>query len=183
MVGDGYWSYGGGGAHKPTHFETFDPLLYGGTIVLLVVVLVIGKEINGSRRWLDLGFASMQPSEGAKIAIILALAAWFHRVSRPDGYTLRDLVPVGAILGLPMFLVLQEPDLGHTLMLFFIGGSMLLYEKFDQRALITLVVAGVIGVPIVWNFVLRDYQKNRVLTLLDRQGAIHGTGWHARRLE
>ena len=161
--------------------KRFTPLLYGGTISLLIAVLVIGKEINGSRRWLDLGFASMQPSELAKIAIILALATWFHRVARPEGYTLRDLIPVGAILGLPMLLVLQEPDLGQTLMLFFIGGSMLMYEKFDQRALITLVVIGLVGVPVVWNFVLRDYQKNRVLTLLDKQGATYGTGWHARQ--
>lgn len=159
--------------------QRFAPVFYGVVVVLLVAVLFLGKEINGSRRWIDLGFFGFQPSELAKLAVILNLAGWFQREPRPGGYSLGDLWPVGLLLGVPMFLILQEPDLGHTLMIFFIGGSMLAYERFERRAALTVIIAGLIFAPIAWHFVLRDYQKDRILTLLDSEADIHGTGWHA----
>ncbi|MCB9551160.1 MAG: FtsW/RodA/SpoVE family cell cycle protein [Myxococcales bacterium] len=161
--------------------QRFAPVFYGGVVFALMLVLVIGKEVNGSKRWIDLGFVGFQPSELAKLAVILTLASWFQRVPRPGGYTLRDLIPVGLLLGVPMFLILQEPDLGHTLMLLFIGGSMLSYERFERRALITVVVFAVIAAPLAWKFVLHDYQKDRILTLVDGQSDALGTGWHARQ--
>ena len=113
------------------------PLFYGVSVVIaLALVLVIGKEVNGSKRWLNLGFASFQPSELAKIAVILGLSTWFNRVTRPDGYDLKDLIPVMSLLAVPMFLILQEPDLGHTLMLVFIGGTMVIFQKLERRTLI-----------------------------------------------
>ncbi|MSP70763.1 MAG: rod shape-determining protein RodA [Myxococcales bacterium] len=161
------------------HLDRLSPFLYGGAVVLLALVLGIGKEINGSRRWFDFGPVSVQPSELSKLAVIAMLASWFNRVPRPAGYTLRDLMPVAGILAMPMFLILQEPDLGHTLMLMFIGFSMLAYEKFDRRSSVTLLTAAVIATPLMWRFVLRDYQKDRILTLLDGEVDRLGAGWHA----
>jgi rod shape determining protein RodA len=88
---------------------------------------------------------------------------------------------VGLLLGLPMFLVLQEPDLGHTLMLLFIGGTMLAFEKFERRALVTAVLVFLVAAPFLWKFVLRDYQKDRILTLVDSDADALGAGWHARQ--
>lgn len=156
-------------------------VFYGAVVVLLALVLVFGTEVNGSRRWLDLGFTRFQPSELAKLAVILALASWFQKSGRPDGYSLRELVPIGAILGVPMILVLQEPDLGHTLMLLFIGGTMVGFERFERRALIIIGVTALLSAPIAWTAVLHDYQKDRVLTLFDQSGDALGTGWHARQ--
>lgn len=161
--------------------QRFAPVLYVAVVIALMLVLVIGKEVNGSKRWIDLGFIGFQPSELAKIAVILTLASWFQRVPRPGGYTLRDLIPVAFVLGVPMFLILQEPDLGHTLMLLFIGASMLLYERFERRAMLTVLVVSVILAPLAWKFVLHDYQKDRILTLVDGQSDALGTGWHARQ--
>lgn len=180
-----YWLLLGGGVMVVTaavdyrHLDRFSPFLYGFAVLMLALVLGIGKEVNGSRRWFDLGPASVQPSELSKLAVIAALASWFNRVPRPAGYTLRDLLPVAGILGVPMFLILQEPDLGHTLMLLFIGFSMLAYERFDRRALLTLITAALVAVPVMWRFVLRDYQKDRILTLLDGDVDRLGSGWHA----
>ena len=66
-----------------------------------------------------------------------------------------------------MFLILQEPDLGHTLMIGFIGFTMAGFERFERRTLIVMVILGLIGLPSIWSFVLRDYQKDRILTLID----------------
>lgn len=154
---------------------------YGAVVILLALVLVFGTEVNGSRRWLDLGVFRFQPSELAKLAVILALASWFQKTGRPDGYSFRELLPIGAILGVPMILVLQEPDLGHTLMLLFIGGTMVAFERFERRALIIISVTAVLSAPFLWTLVLHDYQKDRVLTLFDERGDALGTGWHARQ--
>lgn len=161
--------------------QRFVPLIYAGCVIALIAVLVVGKEVNGSRRWLSLGVVAFQPSEFAKLGVIVALADWLRRMPRPSGYTLRDLGPVALLMGVPMFLVLQEPDLGQTLMMGFIGGSMMLYERFERRTLVILLLVGVVAVPVAWTFVLRDYQKDRILTLLDGQSDIHGAGWHARQ--
>lgn len=163
------------------HLERHAPLFYGAVVVLLALVLVVGREINGSRRWFGVFGFGVQPSELAKLAVILTLASWFNRQPRPAGYTARDLLPIGALLGVPMFLILQEPDLGHTLMVLFIGASMLSFERFQRRTLLTLALAGLVAVPVAWGFVLRDYQKDRILTLLDAQTDRLGTGWHARQ--
>jgi len=80
-----------------------------------------------------------------------------------------------------MFLVLQEPDLGHTMMLLFIGGTMVIFEKLKRRAFITIVISTLLVAPALWTFVLHDYQKNRVLTLLDSDADTLRTGWHARQ--
>jgi rod shape determining protein RodA len=161
--------------------QRFAPFVYGACVVALAVVLVAGREVNGSKRWLELGIIGVQPSEFAKLGVIVALADWLRRRPRPSGYTLRDLGPVALLVGVPMFLVLQEPDLGQTLMIGFIGGTMMLYERFDRRSLVTLLLIGLVAVPAAWSFVLRDYQKDRILTLLDGQSDIHGAGWHARQ--
>ncbi len=163
------------------NLQRFVPIFYCLVIVLLILVLVLGREINGSKRWLNLGFVGFQPSELAKIAVILSLASWFQRNARPGGYTLRDLFPVALLIGLPMFLILQEPDLGHTLMILFIGGSMLAYERFERRALVTVVALSLVVAPLGWVFVLRDYQKDRILTLVDGKADSLGAGWHARQ--
>ena len=147
--------------------------------VALILVLIFGKEVNGARRWLSIAGVGFQPSELAKLAIILALGSWFQRVPRPSGYTLGDLFPMGLMVGFPMFLVLQEPDLGHTLMLGFIGLTMAFFERFERRTLITIVLTGLVSVPIVWSYVLRDYQKDRILTLIDGRVDRLGAGWHA----
>lgn len=159
--------------------QRYTPIFYGAVVILLALVLVVGKEVNGSRRWFVFGGTSFQPSELAKLAVILMLATFFNQVRRPGGYSLQDLVPAGALLGIPMFLILQEPDLGHTLMLMFIGLSMLAFERFNRRALISLVVTAVLSLPLVWMFVLRGYQKDRILTLLDGSSDTLGSGWHS----
>ena len=159
------------------------PAFYLSTLGALAVVLVIGKRVNGSQRWLDFGTFTVQPSEPAKVSLILALAWWVEANPRPRGYTFTDLIPIALLLGLPMFLVFQEPDLGHTLMLLFIGLSMMSYERLRRKTTVGGLILGLIGAPLAWLFVLKRYQKERILTLIDGQVDRLGAGWHARQAE
>ena len=154
------------------------PIIYLTMNALLILVLIIGKVVNGSRRWIDLGFFNFQPSELAKLGIIISLAAWFQRYNKPT-YVLSDIFMIGALIGLPMFLVFIEPDLGHTLMLMLITLSMCMIERFDRKSLIGLLITGVFLIPVAWQYLLKRYQKERILTLIDGKVDKLGAGWHS----
>ncbi len=154
------------------------PIVYIIMNSLLVLVLLIGKVVNGSRRWIDLGFFNFQPSELAKLGLIISLAAWFQRYTKPN-YILSDILVIASLIGLPMFLVFIEPDLGHTLMLMLITLSMCMIERFDRKSLIGLIIAAVMFLPIAWQFLLKRYQKERILTLIDGKVDKLGAGWHS----
>jgi len=159
------------------------PAFYVANLGALALVLLIGKRVNGSQRWLDFGGFTVQPSELAKVGLVLALASWIEATPRPRGYTFTDLVPIAVLLGLPMFLVFQEPDLGHTLMLFFIGASMMSAERLRRKTAVGGMILGLVGMPLAWLFVLKRYQKERILTLIDGQVDHLGAGWHSRQSE
>lgn len=158
------------------------PVLYIAMNLSLVLVLLIGKVVNGSRRWIDFGAFNFQPSEVAKIGLIISLAAWFQSNHKPE-YRLSDMCKLGVLIGIPMFLVFQEPDLGHTLMLLLISLSMFMLERFERKSVLKLAIAGISFAPIAWLFVLKDYQKKRILTLIDGDVDKLGAGWHAHQAE
>lgn len=151
--------------------------LYGVGLVLLAAVLVFGKVISGSQRWLDLGFFSLQPSEPVKIFYVMALARYFRNDVRVGGYRLRDLIRPALLASPAMFLIFISPDLGTTgfygLLFLLISISM----HLRWRSLAILAVVGVIALPVAYEFVLTDYQRDRVLTLLDPLHDPRGKGY------
>jgi cell division protein FtsW len=112
------------------------------SIGLLVFVLIFGREINGSRRWLHLGPLSFQPSELAKLGTILMLAAWFRRIPLRIGKLREGIILPGLVLGLVLLLVLKEPDVGTTALIAAVGGIMFFCAGADKRWLTGLAVAG-----------------------------------------
>jgi rod shape determining protein RodA len=151
--------------------------IYGATLALLVMVEVKGEIGMGAQRWIDLGVINLQPSELMKIALVLALARYFHgvggeRVSRP----LTLLPPVAMILT-PVGLVLKQPDLGTAMMLL-AGGTCLLFAAGVRLWMFGLALAaGSASLPIAWQM-LREYQRQRVLTFLDPERDPLGAGYH-----
>ncbi len=152
---------------------------YWGAIILLILVLipVIGSEKFGARRWIDFGFFSLQPSEFAKLAFILALANF---LSRPHD-ELRLTGNFGKALGmmaLPFLLVLIEPDLGSALVLIPVGLAMMYAGGIPPRYLrrlvggasiiILLIVVDVVLAPPQWRFPIQEYQRRRLLVYFDR---------------
>jgi len=153
----------------------FAPHLYVLSLGLLVLVHLIGREVNGAKSWLYLGpLPGFQPSELAKIALILALASALHE--RPIRGLL-DYLRIGVLLGPPVALVLFEPDLGSALVIAMTGAGMVLVRGVPWRQLVVIVVAVVVATPTVVLPNLADHQRARLLSFLDPEADPQGSGY------
>jgi rod shape determining protein RodA len=154
----------------------FAYLLYGLAILSLLLVPFFGRVGLGAQRWLKFGFIAFQPSEVAKIALVLCLARYFEdrkeRVS--TGRTMRGAALLTMV---PALLVVRQPDLGTALVLLALGISMMLLVGLRLRVVIPVGVALVALAPIVWTF-LKAYQKRRVLVFLNPSMDPLGAGYH-----
>jgi rod shape determining protein RodA len=155
-------------------------VIYVFNLGALLGVTFFGKVAYGAQRWIDLGFFRYQPSETMKLAVIVLFAHTLaEKNSMGPGMSFRDLIWPLILLGLPFALVVEQPDLGTAMMLIAIGGSMLLFVKVRKSIIVTAIGALVIAAPVAWNFGLRDYQKNRVLTFLSPTTDPRGTGYNS----
>jgi rod shape determining protein RodA len=151
--------------------------IYGFAFVLLVIVDIAGEIGMGAQRWIDLKVIQLQPSEVMKVALVLALARYFHRMSADNiGNPLALIVPIVMVVA-PVGLVLMQPDLGTAVMLVLVGAAMFWVAGVRLWKFVVVTLAGVGAVPVAWNF-LHDYQKNRILTFLDPESDPLGTGYH-----
>jgi rod shape determining protein RodA len=146
-------------------------------LVLLVVVEFKGHIGMGAQRWINLGFMRLQPSELMKIALILALARYFHSSSLDDVRSIRHLFIPLLLIALPAIFVLRQPDLGTTLMLVVAGAVVFFLSGVQLWKFGVVIGLGAASIPVAWQF-LHQYQKNRVLTFLDPERDPLGTGYH-----
>jgi len=163
-------------AQVPDHFlRMLAPVAYAVGLVLLAVVAVAGDIGKGAQRWLDLGVIRFQPSEILKLAVPMMCAWYLHQ--RPLPPSLRDVAVVLAIIVVPVGLIAEQPDLGTALLVAAAGIIVLVLAGLPW----TYVLGGaaVLGaaVPVIWHF-MHDYQRQRVLTLLDPQSDALGAGYH-----
>ena len=149
--------------------------IYIAGLGLLVSVALFGDIRNGARRWLNLGFVTVQPSEIMKIGVPLLLAAYFHR--KEEGLSIKDYAIAGLMLMLPTGLVMRQPDLGTSVLIFSSGFFVIFLAGLSWKLLISAGVAGLAALPLAWPL-LHDYQRNRVLTLLDPNTDPLGAGYH-----
>jgi rod shape determining protein RodA len=153
--------------------------IYGVSVLALGLVLVpgIGVEIAGSRRWFDLGFTTVQPSEFAKIATVLALATFV--ASR--GPAMREFgnVLISALIVLvPMGLVFEQPDLGSSLVYGVIWISIMTVAHMQKRYWAALVVSAPLVILVAWEFLLEEYQKRRWTVFLNPEADARGDGFN-----
>ena len=152
-------------------------VIYGLSILLLVLVLFFGKYVGGARRWLMIGPFSFQPSELAKLAVIIVLARYYSKTANIKGLLLGGLLTPFLLSIVPFVLIMLQPDLGTAMMIFLITASMSVFIKIERKAFIYLVSTGVIIIPMVW-FLLKDYQKQRIMTFLNPEHDPLGAGYH-----
>ncbi|MFQ5519351.1 MAG: rod shape-determining protein RodA [Mariprofundus sp.] len=148
--------------------------MYGVALILVLLVPLIGDVHMGARRWLDLGVVNLQPSELMKWALMFVLASWFSR-REARGWS-EILVPL-FLAAVPAGLIVMQPDLGTTLVLLFAATVMIVAAGLPWRLFALAIAAGIAALPVLWHF-MHDYQKQRVLTLLDPQSDPLGAGYH-----
>lgn len=151
--------------------------VYFAALVLLVIVDIAGVIGMGAQRWIDLGIINLQPSEVMKIALVLALARYFHGMASEDlGRPWQLVVPALMVL-VPVALVLKQPDLGTATMLLIGGAAMFFAAGVRLWMFLAVGLAGLASLPVAWQM-LHDYQRRRVLTFLDAETDPLGSGYH-----
>ena len=161
-------------------FERLAPLLYGVGLVALVAVLLFGVARGGNRAWIAIGPLTIQPSEFVRLAVILMVAAWLAD-RRGDRLKTREVVVAVLLVGIPVGLIILEPDLGVALTYLPILGGALWLGGLSRTAWIILIVLAVISSSAAWRYVLKPYQKDRVLTLLQPERDPFGAGYQVRQ--
>jgi rod shape determining protein RodA len=151
--------------------------LYAVVLVALIGVEIVGGISGGSQRWLDLGFIRLQPSEFMKLAIVIALARFYHYLPRGYAARLPGIWPPLALIGMPFLLVILQPDLGTSLMIVAGGATMMFLGGLPLRWFLIPGAAGIAALPLIYNL-LHDYQKRRVLIFLDPSADPLGAGYH-----
>jgi rod shape determining protein RodA len=143
-------------------------------LILLILVLASGEVGQGAQRWLDLGIR-FQPSEIMKLAVPM-MAAWFlHDRRLPPRFL--DLVVIGALIVVPTLLIAIQPDLGTSLLVAMAGILVIVLAGLSMRLMALLGVASIPGAMVLWNY-MQDYQKQRVLTLLNPDSDPLGAGYN-----
>ena len=155
---------------------SFAPLLYAGSIGLLVAVLIVGAEVKGGQRWLSIGPLGGQPSEPAKLALILMLT-WYFTAIGPKIRKLRYVLLTFVIAAVPGLLILREPNLGTAATLGPVVFAMLYVAGCKRWHLIAILLAGLAAAPVAWTQ-LKDYQQTRVMTFINPASDPQGSGYH-----
>ena len=153
-------------------------LIYATALLLLIAVEVMGVAGMGARRWINLGLFHLQPSEVMKIALVLALARFYHGLHPEEIGRIRWLVvPAGLIL-VPVALVMRQPDLGTAILLVLTATAIMLLAGVRLWKFAAAFGASVLAIPLAWRFMLHSYQKDRVLTYLNPERDPLGAGYH-----
>ena len=161
----------------PAIYLRWAPFLYVVGLVLLILVLFVGVKVKGSQRWIDIpGLFRFQPSELMKIAVPMAVAWYLQQRVLPPSFkhTAFSLL----IIGVPAVLIGVEPDLGTSILVAGAGVAVLLLAGLSWRWIFGAFALIAAAAPLLWQFVLKDYQRQRILTLFDPQSDPLGAGWN-----
>lgn len=161
---------------SPYQFKRYSALLFGIGVALLIAVLVLGHIGKGAQRWLNLGFFRFQPSEMIKITTPMMIAWYLADYALPVKPF--QLLVAGVLILIPTLLIAKQPDLGTAILVASSGMAVLFFAGISWRLI--GVLAGLIGAitPIIWKFFMHDYQRARIITLLDPEADPLGRGYH-----
>ncbi len=151
--------------------------LYGAVLVMLIVVEAVGFVGKGAQRWIDLGFIRLQPSEFMKLGIVLVLARFYELLPAGDIRKWRAIWPAAALIGVPVGLIILQPDLGTALMISFIGVTVMFIAGVPMRVFLIPGSALAVAIPVVYQL-LHGYQRKRIDIFLDPESDPLGAGYH-----
>jgi rod shape determining protein RodA len=160
---------------SPDHLRRWSPWLFGAGVAMLVAVLLTGEVGKGAQRWLDLGVVRFQPSELLKLAVPM-MVAWYLAEKQLPPRLMRVLI-AGLVILVPVLLIARQPDLGTALLVASAGVFVLFLAGMSWRLILGLLTGLAALAPAVW-LVMRDYQRQRVLTFLNPENDPLGAGYH-----
>jgi rod shape determining protein RodA len=160
----------------PRLIRAATPWAYVLGLVLLLIVMIIGDIAMGAQRWLDLGFIRFQPSEIMKLAVPLACAWFLKDRPLPPGFV--SVAIVAAAILVPTLIIAEQPDLGTSLLVVAAGAMVILLAGLSVKLIASVIALLVPTCYFAWQFLLHDYQRQRVLTFLDPQTDPLGSGYH-----
>ncbi|WP_335951939.1 rod shape-determining protein RodA [Acinetobacter beijerinckii] len=161
----------------PKVYQAFSPYFYIFGVLSLVAVVIFGEVRMGAQRWIDIpGFGSVQPSEFMKIGMPMMVAWFLSRKALPPSFT--QVILSLMLIVVPFLLIAEQPDLGTSLLVLASGIFVLFLSGLSWKLISAAAGVVAIIVPIAWQFLLHDYQRQRVLTLLDPEADALGTGWN-----
>ena len=160
----------------PDFYKTFSGIFLILSILLIFATMLFGKEINGAKRWLDLGFFTLQTSEIVKISLPIFLASYLYNKPLPISlkHTFITLILIGSIF----FLVYRQPDLGTGLVVFMAGVYILFLAGLSWRFIFTSFGLVLLSLPFLWNNFLQPFQRQRILTFMDPSNDPYGSSWN-----
>ena len=164
---------------QPKNFFRLAYPAYLGSIAFLIIVLIIGHSALGGQRWIGFGPLRFQPSEVAKISIVLVLARWFSKASPDQETGLRGMIIPFILTFIPALMIIIQPDLGTGMLVLLIFFFITFYRKLKIKTIVLLAIFGMLGSMVVYNFGLRDYQKKRITTFMDPEFDSKGSGYNA----
>ena len=161
----------------PKVYQAFSPYFYIFGVLSLVAVVIFGEVRMGAQRWIDIpGFGSVQPSEFMKIGMPMMIAWFLSRKALPP--SLSQVVLSLMLIVVPFLLIAEQPDLGTSLLVLASGIFVLFLSGLSWQLIAAAAGVAAVIIPIAWEFLLHDYQRQRVLTLLDPEADALGTGWN-----
>ncbi|MGF1739350.1 peptidoglycan glycosyltransferase MrdB [Photobacterium satsumensis] len=161
---------------SPRHYETWAPYLFGVGLILLLGVLFFGESSKGAQRWLNLGFVRFQPSELIKLAVPLMVARFIGNNPLPP--SLKNIVIALVMVFVPTILIAKQPDLGTSILIAASGVFVLFLSGMSWKIIGAAGVLVGAFIPVLWIFLMRDYQRTRVLTLFNPESDPLGAGYH-----
>ena len=160
----------------PRYMRLLAPVAYMGGVALLIAVLVMGYGAKGAQRWISLPGLRFQPSEIIKLVMPLTVAAWLCRRPLPPRF--RDIFISLILIGVPVVLIARQPDLGTSLLIAASGVFVLLLAGLQWRVIGGAILLALPALWGMWHFIMREYQKQRVLTFLNPESDPWGSGWN-----
>jgi rod shape determining protein RodA len=160
---------------NPATLRRWSPWLYLAGLLMLIAVLLFGEVGKGAQRWLDLGIVRFQPSELVKLAVPMMIAWYLAEKRLPPSW--QRLLAAALMIVIPVLLIAKQPDLGTALLVTSAGVFVLFLAGISWRLIGGLAVAAAGAAPVIW-YLMRDYQRQRVLTFLDPEKDPLGAGYH-----
>lgn len=161
----------------PKVYQAFSPYFYLIALFALIAVKIFGEIRMGAQRWIDIpGFGSVQPSEFMKIGMPMMVAWFLSRKPLPPN--LLNVLGSLLLIGIPFILIAEQPDLGTSLLVLASGVFVLFLSGLSWKIIAAAAAGAGLFIPVAWEFLLHDYQRQRVLTLLNPEADALGTGWN-----